>query len=113
LRTLGLAARSLLLRRDAALRGVAAVQRASGAAKAPPAPGTEAGSYLRLMTLASLSLRFKDLLGPVTRVKKKKREEHLADSPAVHGFERREAEGFWLSFLIDLNTWRRCRALQN
>jgi len=32
--------------------------------------GSEAGSYL---TLVSLSLRLKDLLGPVTRVKKKKK----------------------------------------
>jgi len=31
--------------------------------------GTEAGSYLRL--IVSLSIRLKDLLGPVTRVKKK------------------------------------------
>jgi len=32
--------------------------------------GTEEGSYLRLID----SLRLKDLLGPVTRVKKKKKE---------------------------------------
>jgi len=31
--------------------------------------GTEAGSYFR--RIVSLSLRLKDLLGPVTRVKKK------------------------------------------
>ena len=34
---------------------------------------TEAGSYLRLIDFASLNLRLKDLLGPVTRVKKKKK----------------------------------------
>ena len=32
----------------------------------------EAGSYLRLIHFVSPSLRLKDLLGPVTRVKKKK-----------------------------------------
>jgi len=35
--------------------------------------GSEAGSYLRLIDSVSLSLRLKDLLGPVTRVKKKRR----------------------------------------
>jgi len=35
--------------------------------------GSEAGSYLRLIDFVSLSLRLKDLIGPVTRVKKKKK----------------------------------------
>ena len=34
---------------------------------------TEVGSYLRLIDFVSLNLRLKDLLGPVTRVKKKKK----------------------------------------
>jgi len=33
---------------------------------------TEAGSYLRLIDFVSLNLRLKDLLGPVTRVKKRR-----------------------------------------
>jgi len=38
--------------------------------------GTEAGSYLRLIdSFLSLSLRLKDLLVPVTRVKKKKKKD--------------------------------------
>jgi len=34
---------------------------------------TEEGSYLRLIDFVSLNLRLKDLLGPVTREKKKKK----------------------------------------
>ena len=41
--------------------------------------GTEAGSYVRLIHSVSLNLRLKDLLGPLTRVKKKKtKHAHLA-----------------------------------
>ena len=35
--------------------------------------GSEAGSYLRLIDSCITQLKLKDLLGPVTRVKKKKR----------------------------------------
>jgi len=41
---------------------------------------TEAGSYLRLIDFVALNLRLKDLLRPVTRVKKKKKKDR---SPGV------------------------------
>jgi len=40
--------------------------------------GTEADSYLRI--IVSLNLRLKDLLGPVTRVKKKKGSDRVAQT---------------------------------
>ena len=47
-------------------------------------------SYLRLIeTLASLSLRRKDVLGPVTRVKKKKGRHQLIELRPVNGAVRR------------------------
>ena len=48
--------------------------------------GTEAGSYLRL--IVSLSLRLKDLIGPVTRVKSKEEKEWVGEQqrPLVHDY---------------------------
>ena len=51
---------------------------------------TEAGSYLRLIDFVSLNLRLKDLLGPVTRVKKKKK---LSSLPGRSSFRSRKKHG--------------------
>ena len=53
--------------------------RKSASATSAMCSGSEAGSYLRLIDCCILSLRLKHLLGPVTRVKKKKKKTSAAE----------------------------------
>ena len=51
-------------------------QKSKWPTRKPPCPCSEAGSYLRLID-SGISLRLKDLLGPVTSVKKKKNKKSI------------------------------------